>query len=503
MYSVIIADDEKKALRDIEMILVNNGFSFEKIYKVQSGAEVKKIIEKDDGVRLILSDINMPEFDGLQLLDYVKKYNKDIFVIFVTGYAKFEYAKYAIDNGASGFILKPINESELCNCIEKVNTIIKKEAYSDEKYNIKLIGSIIRMLLETGKCTEGEKEYINEKCNIGENSELYLIMIKNFSEDEKIFDDISCCIKNNNSSRGKFFLFKGYEKNEMFCLCVMDKQGDSIRNEIFDIYERLGEKKDKTYLSVSGVSDRILPIMYQQCKDAYYEKISDPLENIFFYSARREYSLETILVQARLLEKAMDIDDSDGAVACIEKMFEIYSDSKDKLYFRDVYKIAVNTIELYRTNISEEIIPEGEKVQKDYIIESSSDISEVVDALSEYLKINCIKKDEGSIDIQAVVEYVNCNYMNELTLEETGKLFNIVPNYLSRKFKKTTGESFVQCVNRKRIEKAIELLTQTDIKVVVIADMVGFKDHQYFHKIFKKNVGETPIEYRMRIRAQK
>ena len=59
-------------------------------------------------------------------------------------------------------------------------------------------------------------------------------------------------------------------------------------------------------------------------EDAYYEKISDPLENIFFYSARREYSLETILVQARLLEKAMDIDDSDGAVACIEKMFEIY-----------------------------------------------------------------------------------------------------------------------------------------------------------------------------------
>jgi len=55
----------------------------------------------------------MPEFNGIELLEYVKQFNKDIFVVLVTGYAKFEYAKRAIDLGVAGFVLKPISEEEI------------------------------------------------------------------------------------------------------------------------------------------------------------------------------------------------------------------------------------------------------------------------------------------------------------------------------------------------------------------------------------------------------
>jgi len=501
VYSVIIADDEERILNDIEMILANNRFEYKNVYKVRNGIEAKKIMEQDESVRLILSDISMPGFDGIQLLEYVKQCKKNIFVVLVTGYAKFEYAKRAIDLGAAGFILKPISEQELCDCVIKIHSQIKRELKDYEKYNIKLVESVARMLLETGRCTDAEREYISEVCNLNDMSEIYLIMLKSISDDDTILNYVNGSLEKYTSHQCKLFPFHGYEKGELLCLCVVMYKGTSIRKEIFDIADLLAEVSGKIYISVSGASNMLLPAMYQQCQDAYYEKISNPQQHIFLYQARKNYNPEDILVQAKLLEKAIFLDDECGAEACVRKMFATYLNARNAIYFRDIYKIAVNTIELCKKTPLQEDVTGDEKSQFDCIIETAESVDAVVAYLCQYIRLHCVSQSDSLINMQAVIEYVDGNFMNELTLEEIGKLFHIAPNYLSRRFKKCTGESFIQYINRKRIEKAIELLERTEIKVVTIAEMVGFQDNQYFHKLFKKKIGVTPIEYRMNVRA--
>ena len=68
--------------------------------------------------------------------------------------------------------------------------------------------------------------------------------------------------------------------------------------------------------------------------------------------------------------------------------------------------------------------------------------------------------------------------------------------YFSKMFKESTGENFIEYLTNVRIEKAKELLNNTDYSMKEIGIMVGYADPNYFSRTFKKNVGVTPTEYR-------
>lgn len=72
------------------------------------------------------------------------------------------------------------------------------------------------------------------------------------------------------------------------------------------------------------------------------------------------------------------------------------------------------------------------------------------------------------------------------------------PIYLGRLFKSNTGVNFTDFVNDCRIEHAAELLINTELKITSICNDVGYKDINYFIKVFRRKKGMTPSEYRSR-----
>lgn len=493
VYSVIIIDDEKNILFDIEIMLKNSGFEYKNIYKVHTGIEAKEIIDRDGSVKLILSDINMPELNGIQLLEHIRQSEKEIQVIFITGYASFEYAKRAIELGASGFILKPIKEEELYKCIAKAHRVIAAD--TDERYNVSLIGSILRIILRTGKCTDEEYRYITNVCELNKSPEFYLAMITNISDDENVLEIVKSCIEEVYSEDFKLYLFDGYDKNELLCLCVINKDDKTGAENLSAITNTLKELEEKICVSISSASNTLSPKLYMECEDAFYERLVNQTQHIFFYKKRKDDGIKEILLQAQLLERAMALNDYPSAELCIKKIFEMYSEEKN--YFRDIYRLVVKTIVLYRKKELEEDDGLIEESQFDSILKSSENVSDIIKRLCEYIRLNCIVQKDFSVNMYDVIEYVDTNYMKELTLDRIGAVFDISPNYLSRKFKKKTGKNFVQYINDKRMERAVELLSETDMTVVKISELVGFNDQQYFHKLFRKYYGATPIEYRM------
>lgn len=495
MYSVIIVDDEKNILFDIEIILKNCGLRYKNIYKVQTGIEAKRIIESDESVRLILSDINMPEINGLQLLEYISRFKKGIYVIFITGYASFEYAKRAVELGAAGFILKPIKDEELYQCILKAHRLIKADTEFYEKYNVRLIGSILRGILKTGKCTEEEQKYITDVCGLDKSQKLYLAMFREIPDDERISDYILSVIEESNFPNSKLYPFKGYEKSELLCLCVMPCEAEDEAEIFSALIERIADTEGKIYISISGANSTLSPTMYKECENAFYEKIVNSSDSVFFYKKRTDDSLNRILTQAQLLEQAMALNDFLSVEACIKKIFAMYATEKN--YFRDIYSLVVKTIMLYQKNTLEENEELIDESQFDAILREAKNENEVIERLCAYVRLNCIMDKDVSVNMRDVIDYVDANYMKELTLDKIGAAFDISPNYLSRKFKKKTGKNFVQYINDKRMERAVELLEGTDMTVVKISELVGFNDQQYFHKLFKRYYGVTPIEFRM------
>ena len=85
---------------------------------------------------------------------------------------------------------------------------------------------------------------------------------------------------------------------------------------------------------------------------------------------------------------------------------------------------------------------------------------------------------------------------SDLSLNTQAKLLDVNPSYLSTVFKKETGHTLTEYVTGKRIKHAVFLLNSTNLQIQTIAQYCGIPDICYFTKIFKKQIGKTPTEYR-------
>ena len=93
-----------------------------------------------------------------------------------------------------------------------------------------------------------------------------------------------------------------------------------------------------------------------------------------------------------------------------------------------------------------------------------------------------------------IVQWVNINIAQPLSVSEIADAFGYTPNYLSDMFREKTGHSLIRYINRLRMEKAKEQLLATTKTIDQIAREVGFPDHKYFLRMFKRYMGVTPTK---------
>ena len=98
--------------------------------------------------------------------------------------------------------------------------------------------------------------------------------------------------------------------------------------------------------------------------------------------------------------------------------------------------------------------------------------------------------------IKSACEYIHSHYQDDITLTQMAELSNLSISHFSSLFKRYTGESLISYINKVRVMKAKEMLQNTDDKIYLIAEKVGFSSQPYFIRVFKSIVGMTPNEYR-------
>ena len=127
----------------------------------------------------------------------------------------------------------------------------------------------------------------------------------------------------------------------------------------------------------------------------------------------------------------------------------------------------------------------------------------LLDIVCEFFEGNILKRKpqvpkykEKQLEI---LYYINEHYQAELSLDIIANAFHMAPKYFSRYFKNTFHLGLTEYINRLRLEKATELLKDTDLSMTEIALQCGFNSSSYFNKTFKAAVGKTPSEYRQGI----
>ncbi|MGI6107482.1 MAG: response regulator transcription factor [Lachnospiraceae bacterium] len=102
----------------------------------------------------------------------------------------------------------------------------------------------------------------------------------------------------------------------------------------------------------------------------------------------------------------------------------------------------------------------------------------------------------SSASVRALIADINQHYRSPMTVGEYAQKLGISQGHLSELIKKETGHTYSELLQKRRIEKAKELLANTDQTVYKIAEETGFCDYYYFAKSFRKATGQTPTEFR-------
>lgn len=132
MYQLVIVDDEKNIVEGIANLFPWNEIGFEVTYFQKAGEALEHIIKH--GTDVLMSDIEMPDMNGMQLCERALEIKPEIKIIFISSYQNYEYFRCAIQNGIVDYLLKPLKGTDLINCFKKIKEELdKKNAVMEER----------------------------------------------------------------------------------------------------------------------------------------------------------------------------------------------------------------------------------------------------------------------------------------------------------------------------------------------------------------------------------
>ena len=118
-----------------------------------------------------------------------------------------------------------------------------------------------------------------------------------------------------------------------------------------------------------------------------------------------------------------------------------------------------------------------------------------------YIEQECIAESSAvarphNKTVEHICAYLAANYRQKFSLSEVAARFYLSPYYLSRLFKRVTGQSIVDYINNRRIEAAQKLLETTELSISAVAEQTGFASAAHFRRVFHEVMGTGPLQYR-------
>ena len=151
MYNVLIADDETWVIFGLKRMIEKSGLPFRVIGETNDGVTTLEEVEKKKP-DVLFSDIRMPGYTGLELLEHIQEKKLDVKVVFVSGYVEFTYAQKALSLGAVDYLLKPIKPDMMTTVLKKLEVKlagkVQEEVIEQKEEKVPVIEQIITEIQE-------------------------------------------------------------------------------------------------------------------------------------------------------------------------------------------------------------------------------------------------------------------------------------------------------------------------------------------------------------------
>ncbi len=515
MHKVIIVEDDRIIRRSLcQAPWEQHGFIV--AGEASNGETAVELISKEQP-QVVVSDINMPFMNGLEMAKTVKKTSPQTRIIFLTGYEDFNYAKQAVKLQAYDYLLKPVNVDELIDKASDAAAEWTLEMRKEKKFEdslpllqqqflqkltqeeaetkgmdvetelldlgIELLGPFYTVLLIHAKESQTEKE-----------SELKQVLQH---LDSPLLGDINGQLING-------------EANEVALFLSLDEECENQKEQIAN--NLLQYVKNKIDTSVTITIGRTYSNIFE-IGTAYIEsKLAMDMRHIM--GTDHVYSIDdtvssnfneenTFEELENKLEKYIKKGLPKKAHEKLEQIHTAFITNKN-IPLQDTRLFALKFSTLLSYEIKKWKQNEGDLTSivhsYEQIIEFQS-LKELMDHLhtliAEWTEVMTQTADKNHQTIvDKAISFMNEHYADPaLTQQKVASSIYVSAPYLSNLFKIEKGVNFTTYLLEVRMKKAMELLRQSDAKAYQVAEAIGYTNPQYFSISFKKYTGYTPSQF--------
>lgn len=514
MLKVLIIDDEPFISKGLSEKIDWPALGCEICGMASNGYEGKKLINKLKP-DIVVSDIVMPGHTGLELAEFVHQNHKDILMILLSGYDEFTFAKEAFKYGVFDYLLKPTVVEEVMVVIKNAVNTIEQKRHKEKNYeylenalqeSIPIIEQslLYEMTVKGIVPTQNIKQSINLTPGKGA-----VITIEMYSDTQNrlSFDSVSKSIKDLLLTKNKEVRFVTHDQQLLvipsFSLLMPDKVVETRLKDIAENILGYFSFEDRTHVSIGigGIftSFNTLHSSYLQSITAISRSYFVGKGKIHIYSetSTKHYNNNFSAILSSFIEKFEEWE--------LEKiLLEIEALFKELKYTFDRQLVLNLCLELLiKLGL---VVAKWDKNFSMTVGYEQLERCKTFDQLLEFMKQTCVKvknhlyetMNKNNIGVvEQAKRIIEQHYANpDLNAQFIAEQLDVSVSYLSRTFKRDTGENLSNFLTEKRIQVAQKLLTTTDLKANEVSIMVGFLDARYFGQVFKKIMRTTPSEYK-------
>ena len=530
MLNVLVVEDEEYVRKSIVFKVDWERLGLKLAAEAENGFQALDIINNQD-IDVVITDIRMPGMSGLELIEKIKETQEKMRFIIVSGHSEFEYAKKAMLYHVSDYILKPVKGAHLERTLErireelleeKVDLLYRKNIEKSMKENSELIKNyyFIKLLLQEAE-TEETAAYVDKLSKDFEHDWFHVSILRVIPKliDKKDKSAIDRKSVDNMIGRmkeiydGQNIKFYNNLRNAYEWIILTNFAADaykSPRGKHIQAIESINEEFGVNCIIGMGIRVKGLSSIsksYAHAEYAVKEAIIMGLNRIIDYQPPQNpvINLSWINVnEEKVINKYLDNGDTASLKQYITKVFHDLAKWDQKINQHTYYNLALDlfvTIKRYLQRNSK-IVSSANELEPEFLSELTKCCT--LEGVIQWCE-TCINWYESLISdnynnsgkdlVAAIRKYIVNNYGMEISLISIAEKYNISANYLSKIFKIYTNESFKSFLTKIRMEKAIELIMNSELKLYNISEIVGYDDPKYFSKVFKNYFGFSPSRF--------
>lgn len=501
MYKLLIVDDEEIEREGMVHFIPWADYDVDLVGSAWNGVEGYEKIEKLQP-DIVLTDIKMPVMNGIELIRKTKIKYPDIEFVVLSGYGEYEFTSQAMEEGVRHYVLKPCDEEKIVMVLNKAKAEIDKKRAKIEKEREanKIIHRLMprareqvfrSYLLGRKPMQKDYQSFLKEYEAVGESVRLVAMR-----SDKKI-DELEQFIFENVFSEllgaEKVLLSTVIQKSVLFM--IEEKELDVILEAVNKTTQELDKMFDiKIIVAISNVGEvDAMPSLYEQILELFRIGEEEKQVEILHYDMFQESKQEAAaLMNYKKIEQCKNYVDVLVEVKLMFMKMELkgYDYKKKEEICNCILKI------LYGKSV----------VISEYSNDKAWELyRSVLEMIVQYQKIdeNCSKEKQRVEEILlAIFRYIRMPELNIQFLAKEVLFMN--EDYLGRIFVRNQKIKFSTFLLEQRIYLATQLLQYNpDLKISVLAEMTGYSsDGQYFSKMFRKVTGESPTEYREKMKKR-